>query len=150
MQVRKGLPRSTKSTPRTKFRVGSSGRSLFSCPGTLQLLADQGSTILHELLIFPGESSRKVTVDVELAGDLASPENRCDDLGLGLKRARQVTGILRHIVDDHRLARGSSGSANSLVQRNAGVRRHGSLERAQHQLWRVRIFIQHVEADPVV
>jgi Di-haem cytochrome c peroxidase len=85
-----------------------------------------------------------VRVDIEFAGNLAVYENRHNDFGLGLQRASEIAGIGVDIVDDNGFAGRSGGAANTLVERNAGVRGHRALEGSKNQNVALGIFFEHV------
>ena len=76
--------------------------------------------------------------------------NRDDDFGLRFKGAGEIAGIGINVVDDDGLSRGSGGATNALVQRDAVMGSHGSLEGAENQNVAIAILFQHVKADPIV
>ena len=88
-------------------------------------------------------------VDVEFADDFVADENGDDDFGFGFERAGEIAGVGVDVIDDDGFAAGGRGAADALVERNAGVGRHGAFEGAEDE--GVASFpFEHVEADPVV
>jgi hypothetical protein len=106
--------------------------------------------VFAESAITGAEGGGDVRVDVEFADNFAVNANGDDDFGFGFKRAREIAWIGINVVDDDGLSRGSSGAANALVQRDAGMGSHGSLEGAENENVTIAILFQHVKADPIV
>ena len=102
-----------------------------------------------ELAVVRAEGGQEVGVDVEFAGDFAADEDGNDDFGLCFEGAGEIARVGVDIVDDDGFAAGGRGAADALIERDAGMGRHGALEGAEDE--RVAaFFFQHVEADPVV
>ncbi len=105
--------------------------------------------MLAEFAVVGAESGEEVGVDVEFADDFAVDEDGDDDFGFGFEGAGEIAGVGVDVVDDDGFASGGRGAADALVERNAGVGRHGAFEAAEDE--RVASFpFEHVEADPVV
>ena len=102
-----------------------------------------------EFAVVGAEGGEEVGVDVEFADDFAADEDGNDDFRFGFERAGEIAGVGVDVVDDDGFAAGGRGAADALVERDAGVGRHGALEGAEDK--RVASFpFEHVEADPVV
>ena len=102
-----------------------------------------------EFAVVGAEGGEEVGVDVEFADDFAADEDGDDDFGFGFEGAGEIAGVGVDVVDDDGFAAGGRSAADALVERNAGVGRHGAFERAEDE--RVASFpFEHVEADPVV
>ena len=102
-----------------------------------------------EFAVVGAEGGEEVGIDVEFADDFAADEDGDDDFGLGFERAGEVARVGVDVVDDDGFTAGGRGAADALVEGNAGVGRHGALERAEDE--GVAAFpFEHVEADPVV
>ena len=103
-----------------------------------------------ESAVFEAEGGEEVGVDVEFADDFVANEDGDDDLGFGFEGAGQIARIGVNVIDDDGLAGGRGSAADALVERNAGVRRHGALEGAEDEDIVVAFLFEHVEAHPVV
>ena len=111
--------------------------------------AEDGCGVFAEFAVVGTEGGEEVGVDVEFADDFAADEDGDDDFGFSFEGAGEIAGVGVNVVDDDGLAAGGCGAADTLVERNAGVRRHGAFEGAEDE--RVAAFpFEHVEADPVV
>ncbi len=111
--------------------------------------AEEGGGVFAEFAVVGAEGGVEVGVDVEFANDFAADEDGDDDFGFGFEGAGEVAGVGVDVVDDDGFAAGGSGAADALIERDAGVGRHGALEGAEDE--RVAAFpFEHVEADPVV
>ena len=111
--------------------------------------AEGGGGVFAEFAVVGAEGGEEVGVDVEFADDFAADEDGNDDFGFGFERAGEVAGVGVDVVDDDGFAAGGRGAADALVERNAGVGRHGAFEGAEDE--GVAAFpFEHVEADPVV
>jgi len=73
--------------------------------------------------VFRGESRWKVAVDIKFANHLPTYKDRYHNFRFGFERARQIARVLAYVIDHNRLAGGRSGSTNSLVEWDTGVRR---------------------------
>jgi hypothetical protein len=105
--------------------------------------------VLAEFAVVGAEGGEEVGVDVEFADDFAADEDGDDDLGFGFERAGEIAGVGVDVVHDDGLSAGGRGAADALIERDAGVGRHGAFEGAEDE--RVASFpFEHVEADPVV
>ena len=102
-----------------------------------------------EFAIVGAERGEEVRVDVEFAGNFAADEDGNDDFGFGFERAGEITGIGVDVVHDDGFAAGCRGAADSLIERDARVGRHGALEGAEDEDVSA-FFFQHVKADPIV
>src|SRR5579883_1548332 len=98
---------------------------------SLEKLAKERGGVLAQLAVVGTKGGEEVGIDVEFANDLASDENGYDNFGFGFDGTGQVARIGIDIVDHNGLAAGGGCAADALIQRNARVRRHGALERAQ-------------------
>ena len=102
-----------------------------------------------EFAVVGTEGGEEVGIDVEFSDDFAADEDGDDDFGFGFERAGKITGVGVDVVDDDGFAAGGRCAADTLVEGNAGVGRHGALEGAEGE--RIAAFpFEHVEADPVV
>jgi hypothetical protein len=111
--------------------------------------AEGGGGVFAELAIVGAEGSEEVGVDVEFANDFAADEDGDDDFGFSFEGAGEVAGVSVYVVDDDGFAAGGCSAADALVERDAGVGRHGAFVRAEDE--GVASFpFEHVEADPVV
>src|SRR5579862_3090115 len=91
-----------------------------------------------------------MAVNIELTDHAAVNENRYDNFRFGFERAGQVSRIFAHIIDHHRLPAGSSRPADSLVQWNAGMRRHRAFECPQDKYRWLRARLEQIKTHPVV
>jgi len=132
--------------------VGMAARKCesLSVGGALEEAAEDGGSVFAELAVVRAEGGQEVGVDVEFADDFAVSEDRDDDFGLGFEGAGEVAGIGIDIIDDDGLAAGSRGATNALIEKDARVGRHGALEWAEDQDVVIALFLEHVEASPVV
>ena len=105
----KGLSRRIASSSSQELAAGGFDLRLF------QALADKLGTIFDQFAIFETEGRRKVTVNVEFAGNLFAHENGHDNLRLGFDRTRQVTRIAPDVVYDDSLSRRRSCTADSPI-----------------------------------
>jgi hypothetical protein len=112
--------------------------------------AEEGGGVFAENAISGAESGKEVGVDVEFTDDFAVDEDRDDDLGFGFERAGEIAGIAGDVVDDDGHAAAGSGAANALVERDAGVGRHGALEGAEDEDVAIGFLFEQVEASPIV
>ena len=111
--------------------------------------AEDGCGVFAEFAVVGAEGGEEVGVDVEFADDFAADEDGDDDFGFGFEGAGEIARVGVDVVNDDGFAAGGCGAADTLVERNAGVRRHGAFEGAEDE--RVAAFpFEHVEADPVV
>jgi len=109
--------------------------------------AEGGGGVFAEFAVVGAEGS--VGVDVEFADDFSADEDGDDDLGFGFEGAGEIAGVGVDVVDDDGFAAGGRGAADTLVEGDAGVGRHGAFEGAEDE--RVAAFpFEHVEPDPVV
>ena len=114
-------------------------------------VADEGGGVLAELFVVGAEGGWEVAIDVQLSDDLAGGEDGDYDFGFGFKRAGEVARVVVDIIDDDGPASGGGGTADSLVELDAGVRRHGAAKGSEDEYGRCAgKFLNHVEADPVV
>ena len=116
----------------------------------LDELAEERCGVLAELAVVRTERGEEGGIDVEFADDFAVSEDRDDDFGLGFERTGQIAGIGVDVVDDDGFPAGSGSTANTLVERDAGVGRHGALERAENQNVLATFLFEHIKADPIV
>jgi len=116
----------------------------------LEEFAEEGGGVFAELAVFGAEGGEEVGVDVEFASDFAVDEDGHDDFGFGFKGAGDVAGIGVDVVDDDGFAGRGRRATNALIERDAGVGRHGALEGAEGEDVAIAFFFEHVEADPVV
>lgn len=112
--------------------------------------AEEGGGVFAELAIAGAEGGEEVGVDVEFTNDFAMNEDGDDDFGFGFERAGEIAGIAGDVVDDDGHAAAGSGAANALVERDAGVGRHGALEGAEDEDVVIGFLFEHVEANPIV
>ena len=111
--------------------------------------AEGGGGMFAENAVVRAEGSEEMGVDVEFTDDFAMDEYGDDDFGFGFEGAGEIAGVGADVVDDDGFTAGGSGAADALVKGDAGVGRHGALERAEDE--GVAAFpFEHVEADPVV
>jgi len=136
----------------TGSRTGTSTGGGWALGGVAgEEVADEGGGALAEVSILGAEGGGEVAVDVQLANNLAGGVDGDDDFGLCLQRAGEVAGIVVDVIDNHGLAGGGGGTADSLVELNAGMRRHRAAKGAEDENGgRAGKFLDHVEADPVV
>ena len=80
--------------------------------------------MLNQVLIVLAECSREMAINIELAHDSAVGEHGDDDLRPGLNRAGQVSRIFADVIDYYSFSCGRCRPADSLIQWNAGMRRH--------------------------
>ncbi len=112
--------------------------------------AEEGRGVFAEKAIVGTKGGEEVGVNVEFTGDFAMNEDGDDDFGFGFERAGEVAGIAADVVNDDGLARAGSGAANALVERDAGVGRHGAVEGAENEDVAIGFLFEQVEAHPVV
>jgi hypothetical protein len=112
--------------------------------------AQEGGGVFAEFAVVGAKGSVEVGVDVEFADDFAAGEDGDDDFGFGFERASEIAGVGVDVVDDDGFAGGSGGPADALVERDAGVGRHGAFEGAEDEDVLIGVFFEHVKADPVV
>jgi len=115
----------------------------------LEEFAEGGGCVFAEFAVVGAEGGEEVGVNVEFADDFAADEDGDDDFGFGFEGAGEVAGVGVDVVDDDGFAAGGSGAADALVERDAGVGRHGAFEWAEDESVAAFPF-EHVEADPVV
>ena len=96
------------------------------------------------------KGGEEVGIDVELAHDLAVDEDRDHDLGFGFQGAGQVARIGVDVVNNDGLSSRSRSAANALIERDARMRSHGTLERSEDENVTIGFFLEHVKAYPVV
>ena len=112
--------------------------------------AEEGGNVFAEFAIVGAEGGEEVGVNVEFAGDFAMDEDGNNDFGFRFERAGEVTSVGVDVIHDNGFAGGGCGSANALIERDAGVRGHGAFERAEDEDVMVGLPFEHVETDPVV
>jgi hypothetical protein len=117
---------------------------------TLKVFAKEAGGVFAELAVVEAESGEEVGVDVEFADDFAVSIDGHNDFGFGFERASQVTGVGVDVIDDDGFATGSRGAADSLVEGNAFVGRHGAFEGAKDEYVVIPFLREHVETDPIV
>ena len=111
--------------------------------------AESGGGVFAEFAVVGAEGGEEVGVDVEFADDFAADEYGDDDFGFSLDGAGEIAGVGVDVVDHDSFAAGGGGTADALVERNAGVGRHGAFKGAEDE--HVAAFpFEHVEAYPVV
>jgi hypothetical protein len=134
------------------YKKNKRGRRKAAPKGALpgfEEFAEDGRGVFAEFAVVGAEGGEEVGVDVEFADDFAADEDGDDDFGFGFERAGEVAGVGVDVIDDDGFAAGSCGAADALVERNAGVGRHGAFEGAEDE--RVASFpFEQVETDPVV
>src|ERR1700680_583930 len=94
------------------------------------------------------ESRGEVAVDIQLSYHFSINKYWHYDFRLGFQGTRQIARILADIVDHDGLTAGRCRTANSLIERNARVRGHSALERAEHQHRRVRARVADIKHYP--
>src|SRR3974377_1601937 len=77
-------------------------------------------------------------------------EDRDDDLGFGFERTSKVARIGVDVVDDDGLAAGRRRATNALIERDAGMGRHGALEGAEDEDVAVALPFEHIKTNPIV
>jgi hypothetical protein len=112
--------------------------------------AEEGGRVFTQKAIAGAKGGEEVGVDVEFADDFAVNEDGDDDFGFSFERADEIAGIAGDVVNDDGHAAAGSGAANSLVEWDAGVRRHGALEGAEDEDIAAGFVLEHVEANPIV
>jgi len=112
--------------------------------------AEEGGGVFAEKAIVGAEGGEEVGVNVEFTDDFAMNEDGDDDFGFGFERAGEIAGIGADVINDDGLARAGSGAANALVERDAGVGRHGAVEGAEDKDFVIGFLFEHVEANPIV
>lgn len=117
---------------------------------TLKEFAEKSSRVFAKLAIVGTKSGKEVGVDVEFTSYFAVDKDGDDNFGFSFEGASEVAGIGVDVVDDDRFAGGSSSAADALIERDARVRGHRALERAEDEDVTVCLFFQHVKPDPVV
>ena len=103
-----------------------------------------------ELAVVWTECGEEMGVNIEFAHDFAVSEDRDDDLGFGFERTSKVARIGVDVVDDDGLAAGRRRATNALIERDAGVGRHGALERAEDENVAVALLFEHIKTNPIV
>ena len=93
--------------------------------------AEDGGGVFAEFAVVGAEGGEEVGVDVEFADDFAANEDGDDDFGFGFERAGEIAGVGVDVVDDDGFAAGGRGAADALIERDAGVGRHGAFEGAE-------------------
>jgi hypothetical protein len=123
-------------------------------PGELRLgieeFAEDGGGVFAEKAIVGTKGSEEVGVDVEFTDDFAMDEDGDDDFGFGFEGAGKIAGIAGDVVNDEGHAATGGSAANALVERDAGVRRHGAFEGAEDEDIAAGFVFEHVEANPIV
>src|ERR1700757_287837 len=133
----------------TRF-IAISGLVSFSGASRFQLLSHELGTMLHQGLMFRGESSGEVTIDIELTHYVSMGKYGNHNLRFRFQRTRQVARIFADIVHDYGLSARSRSAADALIEWNASVRRHRALESAKDENRRLCPGLQHIESHPVV
>ncbi len=103
-----------------------------------------------EFAVSGAEGGEEVGVDIEFTDNFAVDEDRDDDFGFGFEGTGEIAGIAGDVVNDDGHAAAGSGAANALVERDASVRRHGALERAEDEDVVIAFLFEQVEAHPIV
>ena len=106
--------------------------------------------MLAELAVVGTKRCVKVGIDVEFADDLAVRKDGHDDFGLGFERARKIAGVGADVINDNGFAARGCRAADSLIQRDARVGRHGALKRTEEQDVVVAFVFEHVKTDPII
>ena len=89
--------------------------------GFLQVVPNYGGAALHKFLFRFVERLGEVALDVELSREFAFREDGDDDFTLHHGRSRKIARIGGDIVHDYDLPAAGRGTAESAVERNAGV-----------------------------
>ena len=112
--------------------------------------AEEGGGVFAEDAIAWAKGGEEVGIDIEFTDHFAVDEDGDDDFGLGFEGAGEIAGIAGDVVNDDGHAATGSGAANALVERDAGVWRHGALEGAEDEDIASWFMLEHVEANPIV
>ena len=141
-----------KSKPKNTVR--SDCATSADSPGELRVgfeeFAEEGGGVFAEDAIARAKSGEEVGIDVEFTDDFAVDEDGDDDFGFGFEGAGEIAGIAGDVVNDDGHAAAGRGAANALVERDAGVWRHGALEGAEDEDIAGGFVLEHVEANPIV
>ena len=116
----------------------------------LEEAAEEAGGVFAEGAIVRAEGGEEMRVDVEFADDFVVNEDGNHNFGFGFEGAGEITRIGIYVSDDNGLAGGGRGAADALVERNAGVGRHGALEMTENENVVVAFLFEHVKANPVV
>ena len=103
-----------------------------------------------ELPVVGSEGGEEVGINVEFADDLAVAKDGNNDFRFGLQRAGKIARVGIHVVNDNGSTARSRGATDSLIQGDAGVGRHGALERAENEDVAVGFPLEHVKTNPIV
>jgi len=112
--------------------------------------AEEGGGVFAENAIAWAKGGEEVGIDIEFTEDFAVDEDGDDNFGFGFEGAGEIAGIAGDVVNDDGHAAAGSGAANALVERDAGVWRHGALEGAEDEDIAGGFVLEHVEANPIV
>lgn len=112
-------------------------------------MAEDSSGVFAEVAVVGTEGGESVGIDVEFPGNLAADKNGDNDFRPGFEGAGEIARVCVDIVDDDSMAAGGCGATDSLIERDARVGRHGTLEGAEDEDVAAFLF-QHVKADPIV
>jgi len=109
----------------------------------------QCGALLHEpgLLRVPGVFEK--AVDIELSRYRPVNQNGHDDFRFRLLHSHQISCIVAHIVDRHRLPEAGRRATQALIQRNPYVRRENAGMRPQQKIVGIG-WIRQIESNPVV
>ncbi len=87
------------------------------------IISDDAGYCFQQVTVSNSESCKIVAVDVDFSDNFSTRMDWDHNFGFGLDRTGEVTRIEAYIVDDDRLARRNSGTADALGYRNADVGR---------------------------
>ena len=115
----------------------------------LHILTYHAGTLFQKLAVLRLKGIRRMTVDVNLSHNEAAYPNGCNDLRLGVHRARKIPRIRRNILHNYCLTQYDSRTTDSPRHRNPHMRRGFPVKRAKYE-HRCIFRVQHIEADPIV
>src|SRR5579884_4396748 len=130
-------------TPRKSGEMRRSGMGFQKAP-------DECCGVLTELAVLGGKGSKEMAVNIQFADDFAAHKDGDDNFRFRFKRAGQIARVVVDVIHDNCLAGGGSGSADTLIERDAGVGSHGAAKWAEGQNFLIAVFLNHVKADPIV
>ena len=116
----------------------------------LEVFAEESGSVFAEPAIVQAESGGDVGVDVKFTDDFAVNKDGHNDFGFGFERAGEVTGVGIDVIDDDGFATGSRSAADSLIEGNARVGRHGAFEGTEDEYVLIPFPGEHIETDPIV
>src|SRR3974390_3291988 len=103
-----------------------------------------------EFAVFCAEGSGEMTIDIKFTDYFSLYEDGDYDFRFCFQGAGQIARVGINVIDEDGLATRGGGSADALVEGNAGMRGHRAAEGTKDEHVGIAGQFQHVKADPVV